>query len=83
MIPSSIPPTKYACGTNNFGCVDYTSGVYRCFHGHYKCDGVEHCVDGTDEHNCGVYLYFTITHTHTQPRLAGFRDEFWIIIEQD
>ncbi|XP_035811393.2 low-density lipoprotein receptor-related protein 2a isoform X1 [Amphiprion ocellaris] len=46
--PSNEPPTLQ-CGANSFSC-----GNGKCVPNSYRCDGVDHCHDNSDEVNCGI-----------------------------
>ena len=54
-VPPLNLPAGYSCGDGNFGCIERLTGVYRCYRNKYKCDGIDHCDDGTDEHGCSKF----------------------------
>src|SRR5687768_10278620 len=44
-----IESRRYSCGSNEFDC-----GQGFCIKSKFQCDGVNDCVEGTDEHNCTI-----------------------------
>lgn len=59
----SEPPPDNNCGDYSFPCDEG-----RCVPNSYRCDGVNDCVDKTDEANCtepGVYSIYKVSRSTT------------------